>query len=44
MRNRAREQRRFDDADALRNRLVELGVEVHDSPNGTRWSFREPPE
>jgi hypothetical protein len=41
LRRGAREQGRFDDADALRRHLVELGVEVQDSPSGTRWSLRE---
>ena len=36
-RKTARDQRRYDDADALRDRLVALGVEVHDSPQGTTW-------
>jgi len=33
----AREAKRFADADALRDALVELGVEVTDTPQGTTW-------
>jgi cyanophycinase-like exopeptidase len=36
-RKAARDQRRWEDADALRDRLVALGVEVQDSPQGTSW-------
>lgn len=38
-RRTAREERRFADSDALRDRLVALGVEVQDSPEGTEWSL-----
>ena len=37
LRRRARADRRFEEADAVRDRLVELGVEVRDSPEGTEW-------
>ena len=33
----ARAEKRWADADSLRDRLVELGVEVNDSPEGTTW-------
>jgi len=33
----ARDAHRFDDADAIRDTLVSLGVEVGDSPEGTTW-------
>ncbi len=33
----ARAGKRFADADALRDRLVEAGVEVRDTPDGTEW-------
>ena len=33
----AREQRRWADADELRDGLIALGVEVQDSPQGTSW-------
>ncbi len=34
---RARRERRFEDADAVRDRLVALGVEVNDSAEGSTW-------
>ena len=37
----ARAGKRFDDADALRDRLVEAGVEVRDTPAGTEWVLPE---
>lgn len=36
-RHRARAERRFPDADRLRDRLVAIGVEVRDTPQGTEW-------
>jgi hypothetical protein len=36
-RAQARDQRRWADADVLRDRLVTLGVEVADTPGGTSW-------
>ncbi len=36
-RRQARTERRFADADGLRDRLVEAGVEVRDTPDGTEW-------
>ncbi len=36
-RRHARDERRFADADALRDRLVDAGVEVRDTPDGTQW-------
>jgi hypothetical protein len=39
-RSAARGQRRYDDADRVRDELVGLGVEVRDSPDGTTWSLR----
>lgn len=35
----ARGARRFDEADAIRDRLVDLGVEVRDGPEGTTWEL-----
>ncbi|HEX3425357.1 MAG TPA: hypothetical protein VHT30_04440 [Acidimicrobiales bacterium] len=40
VRESARRDRRFADADAIRDRLVALGVEVRDTATGTDW---EPP-
>ena len=42
-RRAARDGKRFDEADALRDRLVDLGVEVHDTPAGTDWDLPAPP-
>ncbi len=36
-RRQARTDRRFADADGLRDRLVEAGIEVRDTPDGTEW-------
>ena len=36
-RNQARSERRFDDADAIREALDDQGVSLEDGPNGTRW-------
>ncbi|MEA2686878.1 MAG: hypothetical protein QOE93_2073, partial [Actinomycetota bacterium] len=36
-RRQARTDKRFADADALRDRLVDAGVEVRDTPDGTEW-------
>jgi cysteinyl-tRNA synthetase len=33
----AREERRFDDADAIRDGLEKVGVILEDGPDGTRW-------
>ncbi len=40
-RRRAREERRFAEADALRAELQEAGVILEDGPQGTRWYWRE---
>ena len=37
----ARDQQRWADADALRDRLVALGVEIHDAPSATTWNLRQ---
>ena len=39
-RQRARADRRFADADGLRDALVDHGVEVRDTPEGTTWELR----
>jgi cysteinyl-tRNA synthetase len=39
LRRQAREDKRYADADAVRDRLVELGVEVRDTPAGTEWEL-----
>ena len=37
LRGRAREEGRWDEADAVREHLVALGIEVHDTPQGSTW-------
>jgi hypothetical protein len=39
-RARARDERRWADSDAIRDRLVAGGVEVRDTPEGTTWDLR----
>lgn len=41
LRARAREERRFGDSDAIRDRLTALGVEVRDRPEGAEWALTE---
>ena len=40
-RTRAREGRRYDDADRIRDNLLAAGVEVRDTPAGTEWDLRD---
>ena len=35
----ARDRRDFTTADAIRSSLTALGVEISDTPTGTRWSL-----
>jgi len=37
MRNRARAEKRFDEADAIRGELDQVGVILEDGPHGTKW-------
>lgn len=37
LRDSARRERRFEDADAVRDRLVALGIEVNDGADGSTW-------
>ena len=39
-RRQARAERRWADADVLRDRLVDAGIEVKDTPEGTSWELR----
>ncbi len=39
-RARARDERRWPDSDAIRDRLVDAGVEVRDTAEGTTWDLR----
>jgi len=43
VRDAARRDRRFADADAVRDRLLALGVEVHDAPEGSTWELTAAP-
>jgi cysteinyl-tRNA synthetase len=40
VRTRVRADKRFDLSDLIRDRLVEIGVEVHDTPDGATWELR----
>lgn len=42
LREQARSERQFQRADAIRQQLLQAGVEVQDTPQGTRWSLRIP--
>jgi cysteinyl-tRNA synthetase len=37
MRNRARAEKRYDEADAIRDELDRVGVILEDGPHGTKW-------
>jgi hypothetical protein len=39
LRDEARDAREFDTADRIRDRLVDGGVDVHDTPDGTEWDY-----
>ena len=39
LRAEARAGRRYDDADAVRDRLLALGVEIHDTADGVSWEL-----
>ncbi|MGH2735941.1 MAG: CysS/YqeB C-terminal domain-containing protein [Actinomycetota bacterium] len=43
LRERARSQGRFDEADAVRDALTGQGIEIHDEPNVTSWFPRSEP-
>ncbi|HUC36299.1 MAG TPA: hypothetical protein VMR97_04165 [Acidimicrobiales bacterium] len=40
LRNNARREERFAEADSVRERLELLGVDVHDTPDGSTWELR----
>jgi cysteinyl-tRNA synthetase len=39
-RAQAKRDRDFEQADAIRTELAEAGVEIEDSREGTRWSYK----
>jgi hypothetical protein len=39
LRAEARADGRYADADAVRDRLLALGIEIHDTPDGVSWDF-----
>ncbi len=41
LRDSARRERRFDDADSVRDSLVALGVEVNDGADGSAWRLSD---
>jgi hypothetical protein len=41
LRRSARDAKRYGDADAVRDRLVEIGIEVRDTADGTEWDLRD---
>ena len=42
LRRTAREERRFAEADTIRDALVSAGIEVRDGDSATRWEFTDP--
>lgn len=42
LRRRAREERRYDDADTIRDALLAAGIEVQDGSDATGWTFTDP--
>lgn len=41
LRELARAAKRYDESDAIRDRLTELGVEVRDTPDGVEWDLAD---
>ena len=39
-RNEARKSKDFNKADEIRNKLIEIGVEIEDTPDGTIWRIK----
>src|SRR5690606_35716882 len=40
VREEARKAKNYAQADRLRDRLVDLGIAIEDTPGGARWSFK----
>ncbi len=41
LREKARENKNWENADLIRDRLKEIGIEVKDTPRGTEWEIKE---
>ncbi|MCL4448414.1 MAG: hypothetical protein M1483_08520 [Actinobacteria bacterium] len=41
LRDKVRKEQCWQEADNIRNRLIELGIEIHDQPGHTTWSWCE---
>lgn len=41
LRNKARENKNWQEADLIRDQLEEIGIEVIDSPHGTEWEINK---
>ena len=39
IRNQARAAKRYDESDLIRDLLIDLGVEVRDTPDGVEWDL-----
>jgi cysteinyl-tRNA synthetase len=42
LRATARKKKDFETADAIRNRLTEMGITLEDRPSGTEWTHADP--
>ena len=43
LRDEARQERRYSEADRLRDALLDLGIEIRDTPVGSEWTVKERP-
>jgi hypothetical protein len=41
LRKQARAAKRYDESDAIRDRLIDLGIEVRDTPDGAEWDLAD---
>jgi len=44
LREKARENKNWEQADMIRDRLAEIGIEVKDTPRGAEWKFQQKEE